>query len=194
MLGTHFLDGNVGISVQIYLVRHPRPCNIEGLCYGRLDVTVQPQALADAAAAVLADIPPKSLAEAEVHSSPSPRCLDFARRLAAPREPTRADDLAEMSFGHWEGAAWDAIPRDQMDAWAADAWGYQPGGGESADMVEARWLRWLERMRRIDVETVIAVTHAGVIRVALAGVARPRSSSALGTRIPFGSVHRLTLA
>ena len=99
-----------------------------------------------------------------------------------------------MDFGHWEGAAWNAIPRDQMDAWAADVWGYQPGGGESANMVETRWLRWLRHARRMHIDTIVAVTHAGVIRVALAGAAQARSSTALQTQIPFGSVHRLTLA
>ena len=181
-------------SMQIYLVRHPQPNDIDGLCYGRLDVAVEPQVLLDAADSVLTHIPRPILASARVYSSPSSRCLAFARHLAAPREPTPAEELAEMYFGHWEGAAWDSIPRDQMDAWAADVWGYQPGGGESANMVETRWLRWLDRMRCIDSDTVVAVTHAGVIRVALAGPIGARNSSALETHIAFGSVHRLNIA
>jgi alpha-ribazole phosphatase len=180
--------------MQIYLVRHPQPNDIHGLCYGRLDVAVEPQVLFDAAGSVLAHIPRPVLAAAHVYSSPSSRCLAFARHLAAPREPTPAEDLAEMHFGHWEGAAWDSIPRDQMDAWTADVWGYQPGGGESANMVETRWLRWLDRVRCIEIDTVVAVTHAGVIRVALAGSVRARRSSALEAHIEFGSVHRLNIA
>jgi alpha-ribazole phosphatase len=182
--------------MQIFLVRHPKPRNIDGLCYGRLDVTVDPQQLIEAADSVLAHIPKPLLVGAHVYSSPSPRCLAFARKLAGLREPTLVEDLEEMSFGHWEGRAWDAIPRDQMDAWAADVWGYQPGGGESAAMVEARWRRWLDRTRRIDADadSVIAVTHAGVIRVALAGVDRHRSSAALQIHVAFGSVHCLNPA
>jgi alpha-ribazole phosphatase len=180
--------------MQIYLVRHPQPNDIHGLCYGRLDVAVEPQVLFDAAGSVLAHIPRPVLAAAHVYSSPSSRCLAFARHLAAPREPTPAEDLAEMHFGHWEGAAWDSIPRDQMDAWTADVWGYQPGGGESANMLETRWLRWLDRVRCIEIDTVVAVTHAGVIRVALAGSVRARRSSALEAHIEFGSVHRLNIA
>jgi alpha-ribazole phosphatase len=180
--------------MQLYLVRHPPPNHIDGLCYGRLDVTVEPRALIDAADSVLTHIPPQMLAGAHVYSSPSSRCQALARHLAAPREPILAEDLAEMNFGHWEGVAWDAIPRDQMDAWTADVWGYQPGGGESANMVEIRWLRWLDRTRRTDIGAVVAVTHAGVIRVALAGSTHPRSLSAMEAHIPFGSVHCLTLA
>jgi alpha-ribazole phosphatase len=181
-------------SMQIYLVRHPRPSHIDGLCYGRLDVAVEPQVLIDAANSVFTHIPRQILAGAHVYTSPSSRCLTLARHLATPREPTPAEDLAEMNFGHWEGAAWDAIPRDQMDAWAADVWSYQPGGEESASMVETRWLRWLDHTRRIDAGTVVAVTHAGVIRVALAGLAHARSASVIEAHIPFGSVHRLNLA
>jgi alpha-ribazole phosphatase len=181
-------------SMQIYLVRHPQPSNIDGLCYGRLDVAVDPQAFIDAADSVFTHLPRQTLASAHVYSSPSSRCLALARHLAAPREPTPAEDLVEINFGHWEGAAWDDIPRDQMDAWTADVWGYQPGGGESASMVENRWLRWLDHARRMRIDTIVAVTHAGVIRVALAGATRPRSSSALQAQIPFGSVHCLNLA
>lgn len=182
------------VSMQIYLVRHPQPSHIDGLCYGRLDVGVEQQALLDAADSVFTHIPRRTLAGGHVYSSPSSRCLALARRLAAPREPTPTEDLAEMNFGNWEGAAWDAIPRDQMDAWAADVWGYHPGGGESASMVETRWLRWLDRTRGMHIDTIVAVTHAGVIRVALAGAAQARGSAALQTHIPFGSVHCLNIA
>jgi broad specificity phosphatase PhoE len=61
-------------------------------------------------------------------------------------------------------------------------------------MVETRWLRWLDHARRAHIDTIVAVTHAGVIRVALAGTAQARGSTALQTQIPFGSVHRLNLA
>jgi alpha-ribazole phosphatase len=180
--------------MQIYLVRHPQPTHIDGLCYGRFDVQVERRTLIAAANSVLAHIPRQVLASAQIYSSPSSRCLALARELAAPREPILAEDLAEMHFGDWEGVAWDAIPRDQIDAWAADIWRYRPGGGESVNMVEIRWLRWLGHARRSDLDTAIAVTHAGVIRVAFAGSARPRGSSAMEARIPFGSVHRLNLA
>jgi alpha-ribazole phosphatase len=170
--------------MQIYLIRHPRPSRIEGLCYGRLDVAVEQEALMEAADSVYTHIPHKLLAGARVYSSPSSRCLALARLLAAPRQSIPTEDLAEMNFGTWEGTPWDAIPRDQMDAWSADVWGYKAGGGESANMVEVRWLRWLAHVRCLGIGTVVAVTHGGVIRVALA---------TLEARVPFGSVHRLNV-
>jgi broad specificity phosphatase PhoE len=48
-------------------------------------------------------------------------------------------------------------------------------------------------VRRNDSGNIVAVTHAGVIRVALARSGRDHGSSALDLHIPFGSVHCLDL-
>jgi alpha-ribazole phosphatase len=180
--------------MQIYLVRHPPPRDSDGICYGRLDVMVDEHAVASAAESVSACITSQTLGRAHVYCSPSSRCVELARRLASPRTPATAEDLMEMNFGHWEGLAWNTVPREQLDAWAADVWGYRPGGGESAGMVAARWARWLEHVRQNGAGPVIAVTHAGVIRVALAHSGRLNAASAIEAPIPFGSVHRLDLS
>jgi alpha-ribazole phosphatase len=179
--------------MDIYLVRHPQPVDADGLCYGRLDVAVTPQAAVAAAEAVRTQIPSETLEHARVYCSPSSRCLELARHIASPREPSAAEDLTEMNFGDWQGLAWDVVPREQIDAWAKDVWGYRPGGGESAEMVAARWQRWLQQLPRIDTGNVVAVTHAGVIRVALACSDRLNAVSALEAAIPFGSVHCLSV-
>ena len=179
--------------MDIYLVRHPQPVDADGWCYGRLEVAVTQQAIAAAAEAVSAQIPSEALESARVYCSPSSRCLELARHIASPRKPTPAEDLMEMNFGDWQGLAWDAVPREQIDAWAKDVWGYRPGGGESADMVATRWRRWLHQLRRIDGSSVVAVTHAGVIRVALARCGQLDGASALQAPVPFGSVHRLSM-
>lgn len=180
--------------MQIFLIRHARPRDIDGLCYGRVDVTVEKQLMVSTAKSIVTQIPGRALADARVYCSPLSRCLGLARHIASPCEPTLTDDLAEMSFGRWEGVAWNAVPRDQLDAWANDLWNYRPGGGESADMVASRWERWLNHVRQSNGGTVVAVTHAGVIRVALARSGHLKSSSAIVAPIPFGSVYRLNLA
>jgi len=176
--------------MHIYLIRHPPPSGTDGLCYGRLEVAVTPQALDEAADAVSAQIPGETLDDARVYCSPSSRCVELARRIASPREPTPAEDLLEMNFGRWQGLAWNAVPREEIDAWAKDVWRYRPGGGESAEMVAARWQRWLSQLRN-DGGSVIAVTHAGVIRVALAHSGQWEHAAALEAVVPFGSVHRV---
>jgi len=177
--------------MHVYLIRHPPPIHVDGLCYGRLDVAVDERDIAATAESVFGQIASQTLASARIFCSPASRCMALARRIASPNEPTAAEDLIEMSFGHWQGIRWDAIGQQQLDAWAKDVWGYRPGGGESAQMVAARWERWLRRVHRSGRGDVVAVTHAGVIRVALARAGRGNGPAALEARIPFGSVHRL---
>ncbi len=148
---------------MLYLVRHPRPCNAAGLCYGRRDIGVAERSLAETAKAVRERIPQAALRAAAVFSSPSARCMLLARELAAPREPAMAEDLMEMSFGAWEGRLWDELPREELDAWAADIWNYRPGGAESAAMVAQRWDRWSSSIVESADGIAVAVTHAGFI-------------------------------
>jgi alpha-ribazole phosphatase len=177
--------------MRIYLVRHPPPVGVDGLCYGRLDVPVDEHAIGETADSVFAQIPRQVLESARVYSSPASRCMGLARRIASPREPAPAEDLSEMNFGDWQGSRWDFIARDKIDAWAKDAWGYRPGDGESAEMVAIRWERWLHHVRQLESDAFIAVTHAGVIRVALARSAPVIDSSMLNVHVSFGSVHCL---
>ncbi len=178
--------------MEIYLVRHPKPCRSEGLCYGRTEVPVDPDVLEAATASLRSRIPAQVLRHAMIFTSPASRCLGLARELAAPREPDIAEELHEMHFGAWEGTPWDSVPRAELDAWAMHVWTYRAGGGESTAMVAARWRRWIARVAaEIAGQGVpaIAVTHAGVIRVALAGA--NRLGPELELDVPFGSVHRI---
>jgi alpha-ribazole phosphatase len=180
-------------STQVYLIRHPVPIDVDGLCYGRQEVAVEQKAIIAAAESVAAQISRQTLANAAIYCSPSSRCVGLAQHIASPREPEMAEDLMEMSFGHWQGRRWDAIARNEIDAWAKDVWNYRPGGGESAEMVASRWERWAHQVRRRHAGEVVAVTHAGLIRVALARAGRIAGAQALEADIPFGSVHRLEL-
>jgi len=176
--------------MRIYLVRHPPPIGVDGVCYGRLDVAVEEHAIDETVHSVFAQIPSQVLDRARIYSSPASRCMGLARRIAASHEPTPTEDLSEMNFGDWQGSRWDSIAREKIDAWAKDAWGYRPGGGESAEIVAMRWERWLHHVRRLE-SVVIAVTHAGIIRVALARSAGINDSSVLNVQVPYGSVHCL---
>jgi alpha-ribazole phosphatase len=179
--------------MQLYLIRHPRPSCATGMCYGRQDVAVDADSVVRAAAAVRERIPRRVLECAAIFSSPASRCLQLARELAAPREPSVARDLLEMDFGSWEGLAWESVPRDQLDAWSRDVWHYRPGGVESAAMVAARWQRWADRTRSSGEDFAVAVTHAGVIRIALERAGILCAAEFLQAPVAFGSVHCLEL-
>jgi alpha-ribazole phosphatase len=177
----------------VYLIRHPQPIEAQGLCYGRENLAVDRSAVAAVAAAVRNRIPPAALCGATFFSSPMSRCLGLARELADPREPIVCDDLLELDFGAWEGKSWEVVPRDELDAWAADVWEYRPGGGESVAMAAGRWRRWSQALRHHAADVVLAITHAGLIRVALACAGKLSGPAFASLPIPFGSIHRIVL-
>jgi len=151
--------------MQIFLIRHPRPLIPAGLCYGQLDVDCEdPRALAVQLALSLPAATP-------VISSP----LRRARRLALAIDPQATVDvrLSEINFGAWEGQPWENIPRDALDAWAADVLNYTPPDGES---VAALQHRALDFVASLAVPRVALVTHAGIMRV-LVGQARQLAAS-----------------
>jgi len=179
--------------MHLYLIRHPRPHAAAGLCYGRLDVAVDREAVVRVAREVRAQIPAQVLRGAPIYTSPLARCGTLARELAAPRAPIDVADLIELNFGAWEGRAWDTLPRLELDHWARDVWGYRPGGGENAREVAGRWDRWRTMLGETGASAAIGVTHAGLIRVALAATGQLDAAEAARASIAFGSVHEFDL-
>jgi len=141
----------------LHLIRHPKPLVAPGICYGRLDISAKN--IEAVAAGLRADLP-RGL---PLWSSPLRRCRALAELLSP--SPIFDERLVEMDFGAWEGQAWDAISRQELDAWAADVAGYAPPGGESPLALQRRALDFVATL---DVAEAVIVTHAGVIRTLLA--------------------------
>lgn len=176
--------------MPLYLVRHPRPLGHEGRCYGRTELGVAEADVESALAGVRSRIDARALEHGVIVSSPAQRCRALAERLAGARRIEIAEELRELDFGAWEGRLWEEIPRLELDAWARDPWQHRPGGVESAALLAARYARWRARMGAHDAP-VIAVTHAGLIRMALLEAGRLDRTGLLSVAIPFGSVHVL---
>ncbi len=140
---------------RLWLVRHPPVAVPPGVCYGRTDVALA--AAPDAMAAALAVRLPERFG---LVSSPLQRCAELARLLhPAPHFDAR---LQEIDFGDWEMQRYDALPRADIDRWAADVWGFRPPGGESAgEMARRVETAWAEH--RHDVQVVVA--HGGPLKV-----------------------------
>jgi alpha-ribazole phosphatase len=147
--------------VKLHLVRHPQPEVDRRLCYGASDVAVADHELARVHAHLRAAGLPGSLS---VYASPLQRCARLARRLN-PAALAFDARLAEMDFGHWEMRAWDSIPRDDIDAWAADLLHYRPGGAESVLDVARRVAAFITDLRRSGHAEALLVCHAGTIRL-----------------------------
>jgi len=167
-------------ALTLYLIRHPRPLIAAGICYGQLDVEAEnPAATAER---LRAELPPGL----PVWSSPLQRCRTLAEALhPAPQIDAR---LMELNFGAWEGRPWDAVPRAELDAWAADVAGYASPGGESPRQLQARVLDFVADLGAGE---HVLVTHAGVIRTLLAQAAGENIAAGLQRTADYGSLTRL---
>lgn len=165
--------------MTLRLVRHPRTAAAPGLCYGRLDLALGPEAAAEIAAAVTA----LGVASA-VWSSPAARCRALAEPVARRHGVSLVldDRLRELDFGAWEGRRWDAIPRAESDPWAADPMAVAPPGGETFAALLARVSAALAEAPA----GAVIVSHAGPIRAArmLAGAS---FETAFAEPVPFAA-------
>lgn len=161
-----------GWQTVLWLLRHPRPLQAEGRCYGRLDLAADPQHLEQTVGQLAGQLP----SALRLCSSPARRCRALADALLAAQpawqDQGTLDWLAEMDFGDWEGRRWADLPDAQLSAWAARFSDYRAGGcGESVRQFLARvgdgLAALLDAQPGADGQSgavLLGVTHAGVIR------------------------------
>lgn len=159
-------------------MRHPVTDAPEGMCYGRTDVGLGPDAEWQIAAAL--DAVPRAVS---IVSSPARRCRLLAARFSdrdgvAIREDAR---LWEHDFGQWEGRFWAEIPRAESDAWMQDLWNNASPGGERYREVVTRVGEAIEELEHSD----LVICHAGVIRAAMITVEGRTFDEVFATKIPF---------
>jgi alpha-ribazole phosphatase/probable phosphoglycerate mutase len=122
-----------------------------------------------------------------VLSSPMQRCQAFAEALCERRQlPLNVvRDLREIGFGEWEGLAPDVVRSERTSehrAFLADPAAGCPPGAEPLGAFRSRVQAVLtERCGSTEVEHLLVVAHAGVIRAAVGWV----------LQIPDGAFHRL---
>ena len=151
-----------------------------GVCYGRSDLALAEDAAACAAALHL----PSGL---PVYASPLRRCRELA--LALSPQAIVDERLIEMDFGTWELCAWDAIPRDEIDAWSRAPLDYAPPGGEPVSALRAR-VRGFLADHRGDGEIAL-VTHAGVMKLIAAELLGLPQAQWLALRFDYGAAFSL---
>lgn len=152
---------------SVLLVRHgPTAWNAEKRIQGRRDCPLS----AAGRVRVRAWRLPEGFDGALWVSSPLARAQETARLLgaAAPRSEPR---LAEMHWGAWEGLTLEEIRRSEgAEALArneARGLDFRPRGGESPREVMARLGAWFAENAAVS-RPIVAVTHKGVVRAALA--------------------------
>jgi alpha-ribazole phosphatase len=170
--------------MRLILVRHPKPRCEEGPCYGRLDLECDGEALEAAVPGF------RQLARGHrLYTSPARRARDLAERLGAavivkPR-------LQELHFGDWEGRRWQDLGREPVEAWQRGLPNSAPPNGETLAELGARCADWVSGLEPGG-GPVLAITHAGPIRVICALLKGEPLLTYFKTSVPFAKP--LTLA
>lgn len=171
--------------MTIWLVRHPRPLIGPGICYGRRDLPLHPEGLA-AIPGMVASLAPAAVTA--IWTSPARRCRIVADAIAAAHNIAQQTDprLLELDFGAWEGLRWDAVPRQELDRWAADPMHFAPGGGETGAALVAR-IRSFHADCLDAADGCVIVSHGGPLRV-LGALLRGAPVNLLAAAPPLASV------
>ena len=131
-------------------------------------------------------------------SSPLRRCGLFALQLSL-RDGlplSYADGLRELHFGQWEGRHPSDLMHDQADALGAfwsDPYGFTPPDGEPvARFAERVWAALAQLEREHPHQTLLLVTHGGVMRLLLAAARGLPAAQLLQVEVAHGALYRLT--
>ncbi|HET9287175.1 MAG TPA: histidine phosphatase family protein [Gaiella sp.] len=158
----------------LVLVRHAEAEeSARGRCYGTLDVGLSAHGRSQCAALARALAPEQVVA---VVASPRVRAVETAAAIAEPHglDVRIEPDLRELDFGDLEGRTYDEIAASLPDLYAA--WMTTPTavrfpGGESYADLHARSDAAVSALRTAhEGETVVAVTHGGIVRAVLHSV------------------------
>ena len=167
-------------------MRHPAPLIEPGICYGRLDLPLRPDADIERMAC-----DPLLAGSQQVWTSPSRRCHAVAERIAERLGiPLSADPrLMELDFGEWEGKPWDDIPRADLDRWAADPLSFMAPSGESGRELIARVTDFHGGMA----QDCIVVSHGGPLRV-LSALLRGEAVDLLSSPQTIGAIVEIVIS
>lgn len=179
-------------------VRHaPVPDHV-GILYGQRDVTcdVSDQRSLQG----LAGKVPDGAVWVTSHLS---RTIDTAAAIVAaggppPVNPEAAitePDFAEQSFGQWQYYSWDELhradPPEFKSFWQNPGLNAAPGGESFADQM-ARTAKAIERLnKKYEGRDIVAVTHGGTIRCAIAHALQTKPMIALAVTIDNLTLTRL---
>nr|VFJ89049.1 MAG: alpha-ribazole phosphatase [Candidatus Kentron sp. LFY] len=133
-----------------------------------------------------------------VLSSPARRALETARLATEwTGSPIRQDaDLWEIDFGRWEGMRFHeiaAVDPELVNEWAKGEIGFCFPGGESIQAFQERVERAGHRIHNRREDTLIVVTHGGVIRFLICHFLGLPPQSHLMFQVDPGSITRIQL-
>jgi len=151
--------------IRLCLLRHCTTAwNLQHRIQGRTDVPLTPEAEQQLNKIQL----PAAAAKWQWYASPLLRAKQTAA-LISNIEPSIAELLVEMNWGSFEGLKLEEIEKRIEETGLSPPNGpdFCPPNGESPRMVGERLEAWCKQLVMTDSDTVVAVTHKGVIHAAL---------------------------
>jgi alpha-ribazole phosphatase len=175
--------------MRVALIRHPAPLIGSGICYGRLDIAMDPVAEPQIAR-IVAD--PGLVGMRGVWTSPARRCRGVADAVGRTLgiSPVGDPRLVEMDFGEWEGRSWDSVGRADLDQWAACPLDFAPPAGETGAAMVLRVRAFFVDLCRHGQDCVV-VSHGGPLKV-LAALLKEQPMDLLAAAPPIGSIMIVT--
>lgn len=135
----------------------------------------------------------------KIISSPLQRCHEFAESLATQEELDLITDerFQEMDFGAWEGLdPTDILEEDgeALNAWWRSPTRIIPPDGEAFHDFRSRVLKAFNQLiSEHQGETILLVTHAGVIRVILMHILGMQDENLFRLNVDHASMSRLRI-
>ena len=184
-------DATKDCMTELIFLRHTQVKVDKGICYGQADVP-----LADTYSNELRVIKEQltTLTIAATYTSPLTRCYQLAGDLESivKQQPIQIPEFMELDFGHWELKNWDQNDDPLLSTWY-DNYLIQPAtGGESwADLCVRVQTMCQYLISKHLGETILIVTHAGVIRAAQVLFQGVNPKAAFAQQIPYGSLQHI---
>lgn len=130
-----------------------------------------------------------------LYTSPSSRCLDFAKQLAVQRNLNLhvLPELRERRYGAWENRSAADIPLAELKRFWRDPIVYTPPGAEPFTEMHQRVLSGWRQVLLEGSQFTLVLTHGGVIRVILGEVLGITADALIRIEVPHACRTRLRI-
>lgn len=160
------------MTTTIFLVRHGAHDRLDRILCGRMAGVTLSETGRDQARRVAERLSSEPMAA--IYVSPLERARETAEPLAKRLglAPLVSEDLNEIDFGDWTGAAFEDVRRfPGWELWNRERSCSRPPGGESMCEAQARMARWIGSVCAAHPDgSVAGVCHADVIKAAVCDV------------------------
>jgi alpha-ribazole phosphatase len=177
--------------MTVYLLRHTETTLPSSICFGQTDVALS------ATFPVEARKIKKVVSELNIqacYSSPLVRCKQLAESIFKDQNLIKVDNrLMELNFGEWEMKKWEQIDKGEIEQWSTDFVKIACPGGESYLQLQKRVMAFWKELQKSAQQTVLVVTHAGVIRALLSTLLEIPLERSFSITIEQGKLTKITI-